>query len=212
MTNENTNAMDDSLDWITALRTARDGVLQILTETEGAFLSHKVEQASAALALVDKVSQQCDKLTEVVVARVQNGAEKSDSGVFQVRVVGNVGRLAREIAAVIEAVRRKIEGRVLFSNKAVQELKDLFNLVRKAIGDIFDGIETGNQTLLVAVVSASEEIAAKANASATEHEERLVAGVCQPKSSAMFLDLIYSLRSISHTLKMLVKDVPDRDR
>ena len=200
---------DHTLDWIPVLRKTRDGLVRMLRETEGAFLSHKAEQAKAALDLVDGISRQCDDLTERVVNQVKSDGDRSDTVIYRVRVVGNVGRLAREIAAVAEVVLQKIEGRVLFSNKAVQGLKDLFALVRKVIADVFDAIETGNQTLLMSVVATAEKIASEANAAATEHEERLVTGICQPKSSAVFLDMIYSLRSISHTLKMLVKDVPE---
>ncbi|NOZ23036.1 MAG: hypothetical protein GXP25_18335 [Planctomycetes bacterium] len=209
MKEDDAGLLGDSLNWIPALRKTRNGLLLMLRETEGAFLTHKLEQVRTALGLVDGITRQCEELTERVVRDVKNGSEESRSGIYRVRVVGNLGRLAREIAAVTEVVRQKIESRILFSNKAVQELKELFPLILKVIADVFDGIETGNQTLLISVVATAEKIAAKASAAATEHEERLVRGVCQPKSSAVFLDMIYSLRSISHTLKMLVKDVPE---
>jgi Na+/phosphate symporter len=209
--NEDMESFERSADWISALRKTRDDLVSMLRDTERAFFSHNAEAARAALQVLDDVNERCDKLTQRVVDRVKKAGEKTDSGVRRVRIVSNIGQLARGIAGLGDIVLEKIENRVLFSDKANHEVKSLLALVRKSIGDVFDGIETGNQTLLIAVIASSEKIAAEANAAATEHEERLVRGVCQPKSSAVFLDLIYSLRGISHALKMLVKDVPEKE-
>jgi len=205
------DAVDAPLDWVPALRQTRNGLVRMLSETEKALDSQDSARARAALGLLEDIDEQCQQMTERAVTTAKNGDESTEKGIWRVRIAGNAGRLAREVAGVAEIAINKIEGRVLFSDKANNELRPLFAFVRKALGDVFDGIETGNQTLLIAVISTSEKIASESNAAATEHEERLVQGLCRPKASALFLDLIYSLRGISHTLKTLVRDVPERE-
>jgi Na+/phosphate symporter len=70
----------------------------------------------------------------------------------------------------------------------------------KSVGDI---ILTKNALLTNHIVVEAEKLNKSANDSATLHEERLVLGICKPKSSSLFLDLLDSFKGILYHLKKI---------
>ncbi|MBI4712693.1 MAG: hypothetical protein HY762_05265 [Planctomycetes bacterium] len=92
---------------------------------------------------------------------------------------------------------------VLFSDKAVQELGYLIGSAKYLFRCMNDAVTTKNPTLIKYVIDTAGALEDSADKFSQEHEERLVAGLCQPQSSAIFIDMLNNLKSSLWHLKAL---------
>lgn len=90
---------------------------------------------------------------------------------------------------------------VLFSDKAVQELGYLIGSAKYLFRCMNDAVTTKNPTLIKYVIDTAGALEDSADKFSQEHEERLVAGLCQPQSSAIFIDMLNNLKSSLWHLK-----------
>lgn len=113
-----------------------------------------------------------------------------------VAVPAHLERILSNTYTMIQATRKKIDESVLFTDKAVKGLDYIYSSSSELLRDISDAIKTKNKTLLRHIISQSEELTKKVDDLATEHEERLIKGLCSMKSSPIFLDILDSLKGI----------------
>jgi Na+/phosphate symporter len=106
-------------------------------------------------------------------------------------VIGdNLGRCAAPI-------EQKIRGAVLFSDKAVTQANFLFDQHSGMIRSVLDIIKTDNEFLKKYVLEESRKLGQACLAFATEHEERMIEGLCLPQAAPIFLALLDRLRVIA---------------
>jgi Na+/phosphate symporter len=120
-----------------------------------------------------------------------------------------VERIGDCVEAVIRTVHTKVAEGTLFSDKAVAELSSIYNAVRDMARDVKDIVLTANPVLMEHTVAMSEKTSQAARDFATHHEERLITGVCQPKHSSLYLDMVDNLRMVSGHLKEMVEKLRD---
>jgi Na+/phosphate symporter len=89
---------------------------------------------------------------------------------------------------------------VIFSVKAITEIMDLFTVMKAQFRDTRDLILTKNPILKEDIKSGMERITEMADEYTLVHGERLITGVCMPKASYLYLDIIGSIRRIAQEL------------
>lgn len=104
---------------------------------------------------------------------------------------------------VVTAVENKVAGSVLFSETAAKELNTLFEGLITFIDHIKDYLLTGNKVLQKHITGEAEKYARFARDFATKHEERLIQGICQPRSSTVYLDMLSGISGIFFNLSKL---------
>ncbi len=110
-------------------------------------------------------------------------------------------RIAEHIDSLAETINRKIKDDLLFSDRAVSELSILFQRLKEALQSTSDLMVTKNHIRVQHVVKCEEDVVKKALEFATQHEERLVEGLCLPASSPLFLNMLNSIRCIAWDTK-----------
>ena len=92
-------------------------------------------------------------------------------------------------------IARKIREGVLFSNKAVAQANQLFDHQAGLLRSILDVLKTDNDFLKRYVLEEGQKLVQSCNEFATEHEARLIEGLCLPQAAPLFLAMLNRLRA-----------------
>ncbi len=98
-------------------------------------------------------------------------------------------------------VETKVKEGILFSNKAVTELKELFETTLSLLKHTEDLLLTANLAIRDYMLTRFSTLEGDIRRFASEHEERLIKGVCMPRSSTLYLFILDSFRDQSWNLR-----------
>ena len=104
------------------------------------------------------------------------------------------------IQNVISNMEIKVEANILFSQKGLDEIKDLLAASFELVRDVRDYTVTKNPHLLTKIKEVKEKIIKTINEFSNVHENRLITGVCMPKASFLYLDITDSIKRIARGL------------
>jgi phosphate:Na+ symporter len=96
-----------------------------------------------------------------------------------------------------EQVIVKIKEGLLFSDKAYREINELYIEVASLMHQAFAIFEHRDSARLPEIESKAAETEKLIDCSSSEHEKRLITGICNVRSSALFLDMLDALRRIA---------------
>ncbi len=104
---------------------------------------------------------------------------------------------------LVGAVQTTVDAEISLTDKALSEISEIMSLVKDLARDANDVLTTGNQHFCRYVLSSAERVQQRASECGVEHQQRLIIGVCTPRASFLYLDLINSLKRIAQELARL---------
>ncbi|CEP66269.1 Uncharacterized [Moorella glycerini] len=110
-----------------------------------------------------------------------------------------------DISKLAAATHAKIQEGVLFSNKAVSEVREFFEGTDELLRHTQDLLLTQNPILRQYILDKVAEYENKMRHFTTEHEERLIKGICLPRSSNLYLALIDAFKDMIWRLGIIAK-------
>ncbi len=110
-------------------------------------------------------------------------------------------RIGENLEKLNETLDKKIKEDILFTDRAVSELTILFQRLKETLKSTSDLLATKNSILVQHINECEKDIVQKALEFATQHEERLVEGLCLPVSSSLYLTMLNSMRCIAWDAK-----------
>lgn len=120
-----------------------------------------------------------------------------------ISISGHLERIEEKFKTLIATNKDMIKSGILFSNKAVKEVSHLYEALYDLLGDLADSIITRNDASINNTLKNIDSLRKSASQYTTEHEERLISGVCPPKSASYYLKMLDSLiEIIRHTKKI----------
>ncbi|HOP85736.1 MAG TPA: hypothetical protein PKZ54_04575 [Syntrophorhabdaceae bacterium] len=108
--------------------------------------------------------------------------------------------IALAVRNLISKEKAILERKVIFSMKAVMEITELFNAMKKQFIDTRDYILTKNPALKESIAYTKERIIKMVDEYASMHQERLITGFFGVKASYLYLSLIGSFKTIAKEL------------
>ncbi|MDI6732968.1 MAG: hypothetical protein QME51_05545 [Planctomycetota bacterium] len=120
-------------------------------------------------------------------------AKKDLSNRFE-KIVSNLARL-------ISVLKDKINKSILFSEKAVREMEYLTGTIKHLSRCLKDVSLTKNEVLAKYIIDTANTLENTADNFALGHQERLLSGICQPQASAIFIDLLNTIKEVSYHFK-----------
>lgn len=100
-------------------------------------------------------------------------------------------------------IAQKIKGGVLFSDKAVAQINLLFDHQAGLLRSVMDVLKTDNEFLKRYIQEEGRQLVQSCNDFATEHEARLIEGVCLPQAAPLFLAMLDHMRTAGqHVVNM----------
>ncbi len=188
-------------------RTAIAASLKMMAESVELILDGFWRNKPEPLAEGEKLLKRADKSELALTQKLLDtlGEEEPEDRIGWAadlrEAMGHVGGITRPLKRLREAVSQKVKKRVLFSDKAIRELNTLFNAAQNVLLNAGDGLITRNPTLTSHVTDGANRIFRLLSDYSTEHEERMVRGVCSIESSTLFLDMLDQFRSVAHHSK-----------
>jgi Na+/phosphate symporter len=163
-------------------------------------LKHNRKSLKEAEEIGATIEQEAKRLTELVLS-AKNEEMKLDSVIINLGISSGLQKMKYSNDKIIASIRTKADDGVLFSDKAVMELKDFFTVIIDGLKQIHDLILTNNHVLVTYIVSKAEAYEEVGRRYAEEHQDRLIKGICLPKSSLLYLLILESLKDILWDIK-----------
>lgn len=131
--------------------------------------------------------------------------ERDDSPVaaIYISVPSHVERSAAELERIAVSLSAKIKEDLLFSDKAQSEVNFMFEKIKDILANARDMVLARNSIIGNYIIESERALMMSANDFSTQHEERLIGGVCLPRSSAVYLALLDAFKAIAwHSKEM----------
>ena len=123
-------------------------------------------------------------------------------------MASSLDRISYNIEGIVDRLKSKVQNKILFSDQAVKEINLVFQEAMDLLKRLPDLILTPNKSLAQNIAEQVRSVLRIVNGYSEGHEERLIHGICTPKSSPIYLDILESLKGvIVHTLEVSGKIV-----
>jgi len=104
--------------------------------------------------------------------------------------------ISRNLGALADPIQKKIKDGVLFSDKAVAQTNYLFDTQAGLLRSVLDILKTDNEFLKRYTETEARNLIQACINFATEHETRLIEGLCLPQAAPLFLAILESMRGM----------------
>jgi len=151
--------------------------------------------------VAQKINAVSDQLEDLLPKK--SGSEKS--ALLQLHsMLSHLSVIGDNLAQLSEPLQKKIQGAVLFSDKAVAQTNYLFDHQAGILRSLVDIVHTDNAYLKKYVVEEGQKLLQACLEFATEHEARLIEGLCLPQAGPIFLAILDRMRTITqHELEIV---------
>jgi len=134
------------------------------------------------------------------VEKLIGDTEKNEVEKKFVALLPHLQRVALAIDNLVYKMEIKVETHILFSQKALDEIKQLMVAVGTEFTDVKDYCMTKNPVLKEQIRTDMEKIRKMIYEFEMVHQNRLITGVCMPKASYLYIDMTDSLKRMAKEL------------
>jgi Na+/phosphate symporter len=142
-----------------------------------------------------------------VVEKLVEDKDKNEVEKSFVGALPHLQRVALAIDNLIDKMEVKIETRTLFSQKALDEIKQFMVAVGAEFTDVKDYCMTKNPILKEQIRVDVEKIRKMIDEFEMIHQNRLITGVCMPQASYLYIDMTDSLKRMAKELAVFADKV-----
>jgi len=142
-----------------------------------------------------------------VVEKLVEDKDKNEVEKSFVGALPHLQRVALAIDNLIDKMEIKIETRTLFSQKALDEIKQFMVAVGAEFTDVKDYCMTKNPILKEQIRVDMEKIRKMIDEFEMIHQNRLITGVCMPQASYLYIDMTDSLKRMAKELAVFADKV-----
>lgn len=182
--------MEQALEYLIEMVQKVEGVLKI---SQVAFNKHKMSEIEKAEAIAEEVhKKELDLTTRFYELVVTSSKAKTYK-----LIPGHLEKIVDNLEHILHSIRKKVEDKILFTEKAVSEHNELFQKTEDLLLNVRDLIITENIILAREIEQISEEIINNATEYATSHEDRLIEGLCLPVALSLSIHMLDGIKGIS---------------
>jgi Na+/phosphate symporter len=176
-----------------------DACLSLL---QGAFINNSLDQLKECREKVAEIRK-----AEIELAvKVTDAAKQNNSMKQYILVPQHILRIAENIESLAEKTAKKVKDNILFSERAITEITFLLQRLKEIIMSANDLLFCENTILNSYVEESEANLIKNCIEYATQHEERLVEGLCLPVSSSIYITMLDCIRNIAwHAKEIAIK-------
>jgi Na+/phosphate symporter len=152
-----------------------------------------IREADEAKTEVQKSSAE---LTRFLIDKGASSDEEKERVKPFISVASSFDRMLYNIEGLLNQLRIMIRENITFSDRAIKETNDVFQEAMNLLEKLPDLIATQSKTEAQQMGEKIRPIFKIANGYSESHEERLMHGICLPKSSPIYLGILESLRGV----------------
>ena len=136
--------------------------------------------------------------------------DKSEAEQWFVKALPHLQRIALALDNLLDKMEAKVESNILFTDKALDEIKQLMVAVAAEFMDVKDYCATRNSILKKQIELNLDKVTNLINEFDSVHQNRLITGVCMPQASYLYIDMTDSLKRMSRELSAFASVLPER--
>jgi len=114
-------------------------------------------------------------------------------------------RIAVYLENISRAVKTKINEEALFSDKGITEINYLLQRTREVINTTSDLIIARNVFVAEYIIESLIELERTADRFRDLHENRLIGGLCLPKTSGIYISILDAVKNIAWSIKEIAQ-------
>jgi len=138
--------------------------------------------------------------------KITDAAKQNNDMKQYVLVPQHILRIAENIDVLSEMMVKKIKDHILFSERAITETTFLLQRLKEIIMSANDLLFCENKLLDSYVEESEANLVKTCIEYATQHEERLIEGLCLPLSSSIYITMLDCIRNIGwHAKEIAIK-------
>ncbi len=134
---------------------------------------------------------------------------QSEQAAVMLTVINNIGRIAERCEEIVGSVKEMKERNMTFSEVALGELAQCFNIAEIQFARAIDSIETGNQVDARKVSLDKKKMRKALKGFRKAHLARVKDGTCSPSMTEGFTVILYSLERITDNCAAIAEETMD---
>jgi Na+/phosphate symporter len=168
-------------------------MLELIFQSFRTLTGKSLEEAEQ---MKEEIQRDSSGLTKFVIAKSSPNEKGKEWAKPYLSMASSFDRMGYHMEGMVAGLKGMVKDHNHFSDRAVKEVNDVFQEAMDLLEGLPDLIQSQNKLLAQHIGEQVRSILKIANGFSEEHEERLILGVCMPKSSPLYLGLIESLRGI----------------
>lgn len=134
------------------------------------------------------------------IEKLVEDKDKNEAEQKFVIALPHLQRVALALDSLVDKMETKVESNVLFTQKALDEIKQLMVAVGAEFTDVKDYYTTRNPVLKDKIRSDTEKVREMIDEFDIVHQNRLITGICMPQASYLYIDMTDSLKRMAKEL------------
>jgi Na+/phosphate symporter len=162
-----------------------------------AFIYNKSKLLQGCKAQAENSRKEIDQLSTIITAYALDDPDLKPYKPLPAHIIG----IWKSLEKLSELTAKKIEGNILFSDKAADETIFLLQRLIEILRPTADMILARNTFLSKYIVYSHAGVEKMAKEYATLHEDRLIAGECMPEAASIFVKMMEAIKDIAWNAK-----------
>ena len=201
-----TNVSDDIksvLERIGGMCFKAESILNLCTD---GFMKHKVDFIDEAWKTRQTIRNEGNELRKLLSDKAKEADVNRDFINSLMSIIDSIEMAVPGLDSVLQHVRVQIGEGILFGDKAMGEIRYLFQETLDIVKIAGGTLVTRNEVFMKHVVDKYKNLDNIAGTYAEKHEGRLIKGLCQPQASPLYLNIMDSIMTVGwHTKQALIR-------
>lgn len=194
---------EDAKETLRAIHDIGNNLEDFISFLQTAFIYNKVAPLRDVKERIDSLKKLILSVTEKIVIIARDDPHMR----HYVTIPTNLLRITENIEKISELISTKIKEDLLFSDRAISEITFLLQRITDILRPTSDIILAPNSILGNYIRESEAGIVRRAIDYATLHEERLIEGLCLPKASALYINILDAIKNIAWHCKEIANKV-----
>ena len=177
--------------------------------THQAFMEHDMDLFPGIFEKEDNLNNAQKELVNEFI-KLGRDSQMQDKAVLislYVDIVGDLELIGDYCKDILERVEVKIEERLLFSEESVKEYNELYGKTEEALDEVTRALEKGRPDLVKEILKNQGHIDTLVDQYRSNHNRRLLSGVCTPLGCNMFLNMLDFTAAVYYHTKKIARNL-----
>jgi len=179
------------------------GLIKMLEMTFQGFRTLTQKSIEEAEDVKNEIRQYSSELANSLISKSPSSEKGGEWKKPLLSMSSSFDRMSYNIEGIVNRLQDMVREHILFSNRGVREINDVFQEAMDLLERLPDLILTQDKLLAQSIGKKGKFILKIAKGYSEEHEERLFQGICTLQASPIYLGILESLKAIIvHTIEV----------